>query len=353
MKRQSISQSQYSSVDSELKRQQQPVFNRSDRFIQGWYWAMPCRDLKPGQSQSISLMGKELVLYRTRARDVIALDRYCPHMGAALDQGKIEGTTIRCPLHYWRFDHRGHCVEIPALGQHHNVIANTQLHVWPTAEHYGMIWIWTGDTPTHPPPYIPELEGVSCDAALSYRFERNCHPNVLMINAIDAHHFNSVHNLPLEVRFKARAINDNALCLDNTTRGGEASKFVKLIRPLYKNEVTYKMCYWYGSTGTVTVGPDFFHFHIMFALRPIARGKTEGWTILITPKRLAGRLINPVVLWITQQVAAYFATGDIQVFQGIRFDFKTPLEADQSIIQFAHHVNRQKALNWGDWSSVT
>ncbi|MEM8614273.1 MAG: aromatic ring-hydroxylating dioxygenase subunit alpha [Cyanobacteria bacterium P01_H01_bin.105] len=340
-------------MDSQKNGQKSPVFNRADRFIEGWYWAMPSRDLKPGQAKSLNLLGRELVLYRTRSQQVIALDGYCPHMGAALAQGNVDGETIRCPLHHWQFNHRGQCIKIPACGQHQEVLADAKIHPWPTAEHYGMIWIWTGDIPNHPPPYVPELAGIDCDAALSYRFERNCHPNVLMINAIDAHHFNSVHNLPLEVQFKSESLNENALCVNNMTRGGNASKFVKLIRPLYQNEVTYKMCYWYGSTGTVTVGPDFFHFHIMFALRPIAEGKTEGWTVLVTPKRFAGKLINPAVLWITQQVAAYFATGDIQVFQGIRFNFKTPLKADQAIVQFAHHVNRQKALNWGDWNSVT
>lgn len=329
-----------------------PVFNRPDRFIEGWYWAMPCRDLKPGMAKSLTLMGRELVLYRARSRKVVALDGHCPHMGAALAQGHVDGETLRCPLHQWQFNKNGQCIEIPACGDHGTIMESAQLQPWPTAEHYGLIWVWTGDHPSHPPPYVPELASVDCDVALSYRFERNCHPNVLMINAIDAHHFNSVHNLPLEVRFKAKALNANALCLDNTTRGGEASHFVKVIRPLYQNEVTYKMCYWYGSTGTVTVGPDFFHFHIMFALRPTAGGKTEGWTILITPKRWGGQLMNPMILWITQQVAAYFATGDIQVFQGIRFDFKTPLKADHSILQFAHHTNRQKALNWGDWSSA-
>lgn len=335
------------------KRERNPVFNRPERFVEGWYWAMPSHTLKIGQAKPLNLMGRELVLYRTRSQKVIALDGYCPHMGAPLSQGTVEHDTLRCPLHRWQFSHTGQCIEIPVCGQHHEVMAQAKIHPWPTAEHYGMIWIWTGTPPHHPPPYVPELEGIDCDAVLSYRFERNCHPNVLMINAIDAHHFNSVHNLPLEVRFKANALNNNALCLDNVTRGGDASKFVKLIRPFYQDEVTYKMCYWYGSTGTVTVGPDFFHFHIMFALRPVTGGKTEGWTILITPKRFAGSLINPIVLWVTRQVAAYFASGDIQVFQGIRFDFKTPLKADRSIMQFARHVNSQKALNWGDWSSVT
>ena len=351
MSYQSLAQS-ITSTHGATQHEKNPVFNRPARFIEGWYWAMPSGSLRSRQTKSLTLMGKELVLYRTDSQQVVALDGYCPHMGAALGQGNVIGNTIRCPLHHWQFDQTGQCTKIPACGEHHDLRAKTQVKTWPTAEHYGMIWVWTGDTPRYPPPYVPELNEMDCDVALSYRFERNCHPNVLMINAIDAHHFNSVHNLPLEVRFKASSLNGNALCLDNTTRGGEASGFVRVIRPLYKNEVTYKMCYWYGSTGTVTLGPDFFHFHIMFALRPMAGGKTEGWTILVTPKRFAGRFINPVVLWVTRQVAAYFATGDIQVFQGIRFDFKTPLKADQSIVRFAHHVNRQTALNWGDWSSV-
>lgn len=335
-----------------MKQEQHSVFNRLDRFVEGWYWAMPCHELKVSQAKPLTLMGRELVLYRTALKKVVALDGHCPHMGAPLAQGNVRGTHLCCPLHHWQFDPRGQCVDIPACGQHEQVMAAAKIRSWPTAEHYGMIWIWTGKEPKYPPPYVPELAAVDCDVALSYRFERNCHPNVLMINAIDAHHFNSVHNLPLEVMFKAAALNDNALCLDNVTRGGEASRFVKLIRPLYRNEVTYKMCYWYGSTGTVTVGPDFFHFHIMFALRPMPGGRTEGWTMLITPKRVGRRLINPLVLWITRQVAAYFATGDIQVFEGIRFDFKTPLQADRSILQFIRHVNRQNALNWGDWSKT-
>ena len=343
----------HSPLPQTLKQQDKnPVFNRSDRFVEGWYWAMPSHRLKPGQAKPLTLLGRELVLYRTRAQKIVALDGYCPHMGGALAQGKVIEDNLRCPLHHWQFNPTGRCVDIPACGEHSEMMANTQIRAWPTAEHYGMIWIWAGTQPKYPPPYVPELADQDCDAVLSYRFERNCHPNVLMINAIDAHHFNSVHNLPLEVKFKAIALHENALCLDNMTRGGEASRFVKLIRPLYRNEVTYKMCYWYGSTGTVTVGPDFFHFHIMFALRPITGGRTEGWTMLITPKRFAGRLINPLVLWITRQVAAYFATGDIQVFQGIEFDFKTPLQADRSILQFAQHVNRQKALTWGDWREV-
>ena len=350
MNNQPVIQSQ--PVAKEPQWEQNSVFNRTDRFVEGWYWVRPGRDLRVGQVKGLMLMGRELVCYRRQDQKVVILDGYCPHMGAALARGTVQDNSLLCPLHHWKFDSTGQCVEIPVCGDHGDIMAGAKIRSWPTAEHYGMIWVWTGSNPKYPPPYVPELAGTSCDVSLSYRFERSCHPNVLMINAIDAHHFNSVHHLPLEVKFKAEALNDSALCLDNVTRGGDASRFVKFIRPLYRNEVTYKMCYWYGSTGTVTVGPDFFHFHIMFALRPTATGHTEGWTLLITPKRWAGRLVNPLVLWITHQVAAYFATGDIQVFEGIQFDFKTPLEADRSILQFARHVNRQQALTWGEWRKV-
>ena len=91
------------------------------------------------------------------------------------------------------------------------------------------------------------------------------------------------------------------------------------------------MCYWYGSTGTVTLGPDFLHFYIIFTLRMIEGGKTEGQTILITPKRRGfwGWVLNRGLLWLTQQVGNYFAKGDTQVFQTIQFDLKTPTKADR------------------------
>ena len=83
-------------------------------------------------------------------------------------------------------------------------------------------------------------------------------------------------------------------------------------------------------------------------------GKTEGQTILVTRKRpgCLGWGVNRALLWLTQQVGNYFAKGDTQVFQTIQFDLKTPTKADQSILQFIQHVNRQKALTWNTWEAV-
>ncbi|GAC1466980.1 MAG: hypothetical protein NVSMB70_12440 [Chamaesiphon sp.] len=326
------------------------TFNSPTQFVEGWYWALASKELKVGRVQAVELLGRNLAIYRGASGQVVAIDAYCAHMGAHLAEGKVEGDGIRCFFHNWKYDAQGTCVDVPSLGKPLPVCIKT----WQSAERYGMIWVWVGEEAPGVLPFVPELEQVDCTYMLGTRFIKNCHPNVLLINAIDAHHFNTVHNLPLEIVFESRDINPNAISFSNTTRGGDDSWLIRLIRPLYHNEVTYSMCYWYGSTGTVTLGPDFLHFYIIFALRIIEGGKTEGQTILVTRKQsgCVGWGVNRGLLWLTQQVGNYFAKGDTQVFQTIQFDLKTPTKADRSILQFIEHVNHQKALRWGTWQAV-
>ncbi|HEY9858847.1 MAG TPA: aromatic ring-hydroxylating dioxygenase subunit alpha [Candidatus Obscuribacterales bacterium] len=329
---------------------QTETFNHPDRFIQGWYWVLRSRDLKVGQVKPAQLLGRDLAIYRNQDGQVVALDAYCPHMGAHLAEGKVDGTGIRCFFHNWKFDSQGHCVDVPCLGK----AIPVQLPSWPTAEHYGLIWVWTGEIPQQSPPFVPELENTDCDVMFGSHFFKNCHPNVLLINAIDAQHFNTVHNFPIQIVFRTETLHRNAITFSNTTRGGDESWLMRLIQPFYRNEGTYSMCYWYGSTGTVTLGPDFLHFYIMFTLRLLEGGKTEGQTVLITKKRrgFLGWLLNRLILFVTQLVGNYFAKGDTQVFQTIKFNLKTPIKADQSIVQFMQYVEQQQPLAWGTWEPI-
>ncbi|AFZ23515.1 ring-hydroxylating dioxygenase, large terminal subunit [Cylindrospermum stagnale PCC 7417] len=324
------------------------TFNNPERFIEGWYWVTPSRNLRVGEVKPITIFGRDLVIYRGKDKRAITLDAYCPHMGAHLAEGKVEGNELRCFFHHWKFDAEGICVDIPCLAEPLPV----KLKSWPTAEKYGMIWVWTGETPQQPLPFVPELEIVDCVSALGSHFVTNCHPNVVMVNAIDAQHFNTVHKLLSEFIFDKQELNQNAITFSNISFSDKDSFLIKLIRPFYKNAITYDLCYWYGSTGTVTIGPKFLHFHIMFALRLVEGGKTEGQTIFIAKKRqgIFGWLSNRVVLWLTKILVHYFIQDDTKIFQTIRFDLKTPIKVDQSIMQLINHVERQKPLMWGTWN---
>ncbi|MBW4617251.1 MAG: aromatic ring-hydroxylating dioxygenase subunit alpha [Desmonostoc vinosum HA7617-LM4] len=325
-------------------------FNNPERFIEGWYWVIPSQNLRLGEVKPITILGRNLVVFRGKDKRAVIFDAYCPHMGAHLAEGKIEGNELRCFFHHWKFDAEGICVEIPCLDNPLPI----KLKTWPTAEQYGVIWVWTGEIPQQPLPFVPELEYKEYDITLGPSLIMNCHPNVVMINAIDAQHFNTVHQQSAEIIFDKQELNQNAIIFSNTRNDGKHSFFIKLLRPFYKNVATYSICYWYGSTGILTINTDFLHLHIMFALRLLEGGKSEAQTILMLQKRrgIIGWLYNRFVLYLTKIVGKYFIKGDTKVFQTIQFNLKTPIKADKSIVQFINYVERQKPLMWKTWQEV-
>jgi len=327
------------------------VFGSFDSVVEGWYWACAAGELRRGQIQPLNFLGRNIVVFRDEQGVARAMDAYCPHMGAHLAEGRVDGEGIRCFFHHWKMGAQGQVVDIPC--QSHP--ARVGVKVWPVAEQYGMVWIWNGAVALRPVPYIPELAGQEIDWLLGNRFEKGCHPNIVMVNAIDEQHFHSVHPLASSLadglHFAVSSPAQNCQMFDNDRPVPTNNPFNRLLARWYAGPLTYRMVYWNGSTGSVTVGPDFLHFHIIFALRPTAKGTSEGQTILVTAKRkgVMGWLLNRVILKVTEIVGNYFAKGDTQVFQTIHWKFQTPIGADRPIVEFIRHVEQQRAVPWGSW----
>ena len=60
-------------------------------------------DMKVGVMQKVSTGEREFLLVRIGG-EYYAADNHCPHMKGSLSQGKLEGTTVTCPLHGSQFD---------------------------------------------------------------------------------------------------------------------------------------------------------------------------------------------------------------------------------------------------------
>ena len=60
-------------------------------------------ELQDGTMKEVSVHGRETLLARIGDKYYAAENR-CPHLGAKLSQGKLEGTTVICPRHGSRFD---------------------------------------------------------------------------------------------------------------------------------------------------------------------------------------------------------------------------------------------------------
>lgn len=320
---------------------------------EGWYWLMRSDEVKKGKAYPAKFLNIDLVLYRGEDDQVRAFDAHCPHMGAHLCDGFVEGNSIRCPFHYWKYDELGKCSEIPAQKE---IGTMPGLKSHKVREAYGLVWLWTGhEEDTEQVPVVPELVGIPLDFKLGSNFVKNCHPNVVMINAIDIQHFRSVHQLIVDLDMKVTPLTNRCIQFSNITPMPEKNAILKFAKKFYKSALTYEMTYWWGHTGSVMVGPDFLHFYIIFALRPTLDGKTEGQTILVTKKRkgLVGLLINPILLFATKLVGDYFAKGDTIIFTRINFKYQTPIRADKAIIDFVEHYERQnEATKYSQFQSV-
>lgn len=329
------------------------VFNQREVVVEGWYWLARSSEIRRGRVVPLRLLGRDLAVYRGVDGRIVALDAYCAHMGAHLAEGYVEGNALRCFFHRWRYEADGRCSDIPCFDGAPTL--RMRMRSWPTAERYGMVWLWTGETPAHDLPEVPELAGQQCDVLLANRFEKRCHPNVVLINAIDEQHFASVHHLPGSI-LTMEALPRSVANIEFQNIGRVPTKNVlsRFIALFYKGPLTYAMSYWYGSLGTVTFGPDFLHLHLMFALRQDDDGSTEGQALAFTKHRRGplGWLLNKVLLHGTAFAARYFAYGDTRVFQTIRFDFRNPIHADRAVLAFIRHLEAQPLAAWRDIDEV-
>jgi len=89
-----------------------------------------------------TLLGRPVVLYRTLAGSVVALEDRCCHRAAPLSLGRCEGDNLRCMYHGLLFDPSGKCIEVPHQAR---VPETFRVRRYPLAERDRLIWIWPGD----------------------------------------------------------------------------------------------------------------------------------------------------------------------------------------------------------------
>jgi len=160
----------------------------------GWFTVGYSSEVAPGQVVPLRYFGSDLVLFRTETGDARVLDAYCPHLGAHIGRGgKVEGDTIRCPFHGWRFGSDGACVEVPYAQR---IPPKARLGCWPLIERNGAIWVWRhaeGKPPSWDVPEIPEFASPDWTEPDFYRWKIGTRNQEMGENAVDKAHFRYVH----------------------------------------------------------------------------------------------------------------------------------------------------------------
>ena len=60
-------------------------------------------DLKPGENKVVEVNGEQVALFNVDG-DFFAINNTCMHRGGPLGEGFLEGDTITCPWHGWRYN---------------------------------------------------------------------------------------------------------------------------------------------------------------------------------------------------------------------------------------------------------
>ena len=79
-------------------------------FSESWFPICLSRELPVGKIVGVDFLDGRVVAYRGQTGEARVMSAYCAHVGADLSVGDIQGDTIRCAFHHWRYDGDGVCV---------------------------------------------------------------------------------------------------------------------------------------------------------------------------------------------------------------------------------------------------
>ncbi len=122
--------------------------------------ARPCK--------AVRLLGQDLVLFRDEAGRYGLLDRDCPHRGADLSFGRLEGGGLRCAFHGWLFDVTGQCLETPAEPEGSTLCQRIRQRAYPVAEKNGILFAYLGEGE---PPAFPRFDCFVAPEAYTFAFK--------------------------------------------------------------------------------------------------------------------------------------------------------------------------------------
>lgn len=130
------------SIIARSRKAANPMANRETPFIfNEWYVAAFStdigRDLLPR-----TLLDRRVVLFRTLDGTPIAMDDRCIHRSFPLSRSNLDGDTIVCNYHGFRYNARGDLIQVPSQKACPQGIG---IRTYTLVEKGPLIWIWMGD----------------------------------------------------------------------------------------------------------------------------------------------------------------------------------------------------------------
>lgn len=270
----------------------------------------------------VTLLDKKYVLYRNDEGVAVALPDACPHRGALLSKGKINGQgELVCAYHGWRInaDGRATCPSVPKR--------SCKIPMLKTWERHGFIWMANADVPDEAFPHFT-VPGHEFIGSFSSRFKAPL--KVVLDNFGEIEHAFQVHSFIGPSKKKPDDLNFRVEIDEEETFGYLSCPYRPLpffARPffgikkgdLYHNDWVFKFnplhgrynSYW---TDPVTGTKRPLSFIVTSFLVPVSDNEVRVQIFVqVAIKSKALRLIAPVLKWFTMMITKFEIKADADI----------------------------------------
>ncbi len=110
-----------------------------------WYIIAESKEVTADKILKIRRFGIDLILWRNKEGDVLAIESKCPHRGADLSYGKIVDDCVQCPYHGFLFDGKGNAKLIPSMGKSSKISDKYKAKNFIVRDFKGFVFMWHGE----------------------------------------------------------------------------------------------------------------------------------------------------------------------------------------------------------------
>ncbi|OFC72441.1 aromatic ring-hydroxylating oxygenase subunit alpha [Alteromonas confluentis] len=156
-----------------------------------WYVAASSDEIGSEKPLGRTICNIQIAFFRDSKDQVQAVEDFCPHRGAPLSLGYVEGDNLVCGYHGLQMGADGSTQSMPSQ----RVEKFPCIKQIPVVERYGFIWIWPGDKQAADDSLIPVLEW-ALDPKWAYGgglYHIKCDYRLMIDNLMDLTHETYVH----------------------------------------------------------------------------------------------------------------------------------------------------------------
>ncbi len=159
-------------------------------LVDDWHPVARVEDLTSGGPLGARLLGEDIVVWRSG--DVFHAWRdLCVHRGTRLSLGRVvDGETLECAYHGWRYAGDGRCVLMPAHPE--QTPAKACVSVYRARAEYGVVWVTLG-TGHNDLPRFELLDDPAHNVLTSGPYRVHASGPRVVENFLDVGHFPFVH----------------------------------------------------------------------------------------------------------------------------------------------------------------